>query len=428
MVVMYFRRDLRLHDNRALYEAQKTGIPILPIFIFDDHIIRDLPKDDARISFMYSMLQSIDQKLQVLDSTLHIYRGSPLEVWQTIIAMYDIKMVFANEDYEPYATDRDQQLRKLFAAKGIEFHLYKDQVLFHKNEIIKEDGLPYTMFTPYKKKWLSLFTQKDLQPYKYELRKDSFVKAKKTFPKLEHIGYTPSTIPVPPITIANIKGYALYRNFPALAFTTGVGPHLRFGIQSIRHIASLSMQETSNVLLSELIWRDFFMQILYHFPHVVTQSFRAKYDRMAWRNDKSQFDRWKQGNTGFPLVDAGMRQLAATGAMHNRVRMVVASFLCKHLLIDWRWGEAYFAEKLVDFELASNNGNWQWAAGTGCDAAPYFRIFNPTEQAKKFDTHSLYIKKWLPEWQTTHYPSPIVVHEEARKRAIAAYQKCLASD
>ncbi|MEP2026105.1 MAG: deoxyribodipyrimidine photo-lyase [Reichenbachiella sp.] len=417
--IFWFRRDLRLNDNTGLNSALKSGLPVLPIFIFDSNILDELENNDPRVQFIHQSLKGIQQELVKAGKSLRIFHGNPQEVWKQILSEYEVNSVFANKDYEPYATERDRQVQLFLSESYIEFQVFKDQVIFEKSEIVKADGLPYTVYTPYKNKWLS-----SIKPDSFKTENPSFdnlVNEIHDWPELADIGFTSSPIQVLPPSMSSLSDYGATRDYPAQDSTSKLGPHLRFGTVSVREMARIA-QKTNQVFLSELIWREFFMQILFHFPHVVSQSFRSKYDDIKWRNNEEEFEKWCQGQTGYPIVDAGMRELNATGYMHNRVRMITASFLVKHLLIDWRWGEAYFAQKLLDYDLASNNGNWQWVAGTGCDAAPYFRIFNPWEQTKKFDGQLEYINKWVPEVNELDYPVPIVDHKMARERTLAAYK------
>lgn len=416
--VFWFRRDLRLEDNVGLYNALLSGKPVMPVFIFDDQILSELPKDDPRVSFIYDCLEKINLELKAKGSSLNIYKGSPEEVWKNILSSYDIECIYANRDYEPYARKRDFAVDQLVKSQKVDFKLFKDQVIFEGDEITKDDGKPYSVYTPYKNKWLKKFQAIDASPYKVPV--NGYHQFMDDFPTRELLGFVKSSVKVKPYSITDLEGYGETRDFPAKDSTSYLGPHLRFGTISTRQII-VSLKETDTVFFSELIWREFFMQILYHHPEVVTNSFKAKYDKITWRNNEVEFKRWCDGDTGFPMVDAGMRQLNKTGYIHNRVRMVVASFLCKHLLIDWRWGEAYFASKLLDYDLSANNGNWQWAAGTGSDSAPYFRVFNPTEQIKKFDKQLTYIKKWVPEYQEITY-LPMVEHKMARQRALNTYK------
>lgn len=422
----WFRRDLRLLDNTALFHALSENQQVIPLFIFDANIIEELPKNDARISFIYQKLEQINVELQKVGSSLLVLKGNPKEVWQQLFTEYSVKNIYFNKDYEPYAIARDKEITALAKTNNVAVFSFKDQVIFEENDVLKDDGSPYTIYTPYKNKWLKAFSSSLCEAKKSENYLTNLANKHFEFPSLAALGFKLSSIKVKPYTLSNLEIYEAERNFPATDSTSYLSPHLRFGTVSIRNIIKNSL-EKSPVFLSELIWREFFMQILFHFPHVVSKSFKAKYDTINWRNNEKEFTLWCEGKTGYPIVDAGMRQLNETGYMHNRVRMVVASFLCKHLLIDWRWGEAYFAKKLLDYDLAANNGNWQWAAGTGCDAAPYFRVFNPYEQVKKFDPDLKYITTWVKDLNELTYPAPIVEHKFARERAIATYKKGLGS-
>jgi len=423
--VFWFRRDLRIEDNVGLWHALTSGFPVLPIFIFDDEILDGLPKNDARVSFLYSCLKDIHLQLKKTGSSLLIKRGNVQEVWKELILKFNIKKVYFNKDYEPYGINRDNSIIEILKSKNIQTYTFKDQVIFEENEILKADGKPYTVFTPYKNKWLQSLGLTNDKTIIYEKGSpNNFYKYEIIIPTLEILGFIKSKIKVLPYNLSNISEYDKSRDYPGINGTTNLSPHLRFGTVSVRKMVSIA-QSKNAVFLSELIWREFFMQILFHFPQVVTQNFKRKYDNIVWRDDPADFTKWCQGNTGYPLVDAGMRQLNETGYMHNRVRMVTAGFLCKHLLINWKLGEAYFAEKLLDYELSSNNGNWQWAAGTGCDAAPYFRIFNPSEQLKKFDSDYEYTKRWIPNFQELTYPKPMIIHTEARERCLQVYRQAL---
>ncbi len=419
IAIFWFRRDLRLEDNTALKAALQSGHQVLPIFIFDQDILSDLPKQDARLGFIHDLLTDINTSLHSFGSGVQCLFGSPLQVWKTLIETYNISSVFINKDYEPYARKRDQEITTLLSENSIPLYTFKDQVIFEEDEILKADGNPYTIFTPYKNKWLSLFNSEVLNAENSDFK--AFYNQTQTLPSLGSMNFKVATIKVKPYDLSSLSEYTKSRDFPSTDNTSYLSPHLRFGSVSVRKIIS-ALKESDNIFLSELIWREFFMQIIYHFPKVVSENFKVKYDRIVWRNNQEEFEKWCIGKTGYPLVDAGMRQLNTTGYMHNRVRMVTASFLCKHLLIDWRWGEAYFAEKLLDYELSSNNGNWQWSAGTGCDATPYFRVFNPTSQQQKFDKKGIYIKKWIPELDSFDYVSPIVDHKLARDRALSTYK------
>lgn len=426
MNIFWFRRDLRLDDNEGLYHALMAGTPVLPVFIFDTGITGELEKDDARISFIYSTLQDMHRKLNKKGSGMLILKGEPLTVLRSLTDNYPVKNIYVNRDYEPYGLDRDQKIKKMFSAKGISLISFKDHLIFEPGEVLKPDGTPYTVFTPFKKQWLGRY-----QNYNVAVRETSdkgdFFRFSPDFPDLEQLGFTPSAIKTPSFDLSVIPEYHTKREIPSLDATSRLGPHLRFGTLGIRALLNgMGPGAGHEAFLSELIWREFFMHILYHYPHAVHRNFRSKYDGIYWINDDDDFSRWREGRTGYPIVDAGMRELKQTGFMHNRVRMITAGFLCKHLLTDWRLGEAYFASRLLDYELASNNGNWQWAAGTGCDAAPYFRIFNPLEQHKKFDPDSGYVKKWVPELNTAAYPPPMIDHKYARARALEHYKKGIA--
>jgi len=416
--IFWFRRDLRLEDNTALNNALSGSTHVLPIFIFDDNILDELPPDDPRVNFIYNNLKSIDQKLKIHKASLICLKGKPLDVWKTLIRSYTIKNVFVNKDYEPYALKRDQEIKQLLSDNGIKFLSFKDQVIHEESEVLKNDGTPYTVFTPYKNKWRENYIR--IEP-ETKITYQNFLQEVRTFPTRADLGLRASSILVRDFSLSNLHGYQHTRDFPNLDSTSYLSPHLRFGTISIRQVIS-QLRANDHAFMNELIWREFFMQILFHFPLVVTQNFRSKYDGIRWLNNASDFKKWCEGKTGYPLVDAGMRQLNATGYMHNRVRMVTAGFLCKHLLIDWQLGASYFAKKLLDYELSSNNGNWQWAAGTGCDAAPYFRIFNPIVQCKKFDKNRSYIRKWIPELDTNTYPPPMIDHKYARSRALETYK------
>jgi deoxyribodipyrimidine photo-lyase len=420
--VFWFRRDLRLDDNAGLNAAMAAGLPVLPLFIFDTEITADFHADDARISFIYDSLQKINKQLLQSGSSILIKTGSPRVVWDELISTFNIDSVFFNRDYEPYTIKRDNEIINLLKKRGITSYSFKDQVIFEEREVIKPDGTPYTMFTPYSKAWMRKFSGQENESVKSS--GTNFTKAQYPFPELSQAGFTRSAMKVAQYDLTCIRDYDKHRDFPAADRTTRLGPHLRFGTVSIRKIVRLAANE-NQVFLGELIWREFFMQILFNFPHVVTDNFRPKYNGIAWRNNENEFRRWCNAETGYPIVDAGMRQLSETGYMHNRVRMITASFLCKHLLTDWRWGEAWFAEKLNDYELASNNGNWQWAAGTGCDASPWFRIFNPHLQQKKYDREGEYIRKWAGDYGNKTYPPEIINHVEGRERAIQTYKNGL---
>ena len=425
--IFWFRRDLRLKDNHGLFQALESGKKVLPIFIFDEDILDLLEnKSDKRVDFIVQALQTLNSFLKSKNKGIKIFKGKPLEIYKKLTENYEIEAVYSNEDYEPYAIKRDQEIADFLASKNIAFHQFKDQVIFHKDEIVKADKKPYTVYTPYSKLWLNEFQKVDLQGFPSEKKLDNLLDIPFEELKIEDIGFQKTNLAfeIPEADLHIIKTYEETRNFPAVKGTTQLGVHLRFGTISVRKLAKIA-KENNLTFLKELIWREFFMQILYHFPKVVNHSFKSKYDAIPWENNPEFLEKWKAGKTGFPIVDAGMRELNATGFMHNRVRMITASFLIKHLLTDWRIGEAYFAEKLMDYDLSANNGNWQWCASSGCDAAPYFRIFNPDEQQKKFDPDFKYIKKWIPEFGTKYYPKPIVEHKKAREKVLKVYKEAL---
>jgi len=426
--IYWFRRDFRLFDNVGLYYALKSGNPVLPVFIFDRNILDDLEdRDDARVTFIHDCISQLDSQLQQVGTRLQVYHGEPSQVFKTLLSNYTIREVYANRDYEPYAGERDRQIDELLQQNNARLLTFKDHVMFEEKEILNGSGEVYKVFTPFKNKWLAKLNEQQICNYPSEELLSNFLKADQSLlPSLPEMDFTRSDMTIPPSQYPNeiIKVYDEHRNFPAIEGTSRLGIHFRFGTISIRQ-AVTKARLLNDTWLNELIWREFYQMILSNFPDVVDHAFKPQYDSVPWRNDRDQFQQWCDGITGYPIVDAGMRELNATGYMHNRVRMITASFLTKHLLIDWRWGEAYFARKLLDFELASNNGGWQWAAGTGTDAQPYFRVFNPTSQTEKFDKGMRYIKKWVPEIGTKDYPEPIVDHKFARQRAINTYKEAL---
>jgi deoxyribodipyrimidine photo-lyase len=425
--IFWFRRDLRLHDNAGLFAALEANDAVLPIFIFDRHILDLLDKDDARVQFIHEHLERMQQKLQTIGKSMAIFHGDPLEVLEKLVAENSIECVYTNHDYEPYARKRDLAVFKLLQKHNIGFKTSKDHVVFEKSDIVKDDGSPYVVYTPYMRKYKANFHQNQIIPYPSENHLQHLKTHNYPFLSLTDIGFQKSNIALPQYRLSEniIDLYEERRNFPSLPATSLTGVFLRFGVLSIREVTAKAIASKNEIFWNELIWRSFFMQIIWHFPKTTNHSFKEKYEAITWRNNEVEFKKWCDGNTGYPFVDAGMRELNATGFMHNRVRMITAGFLCKHLLIDWRWGEAYFAKKLLDYELASNVGNWQWAAGSGVDAAPYFRIFNPTEQIKKFDKDQKYLKKWIPELDTPAYVKPMVVHQEARERCLQTYKTAL---
>ncbi len=431
VAVFWFRRDLRLEDNKGFMEALSSGFPVLPIFIFDTEILDKLSKNDARVTFLHETLHNMREILkQEHNSSIALFNGKPSKVFSVLSKTYDIQAVYTNHDYEPYAKERDEVIAALLEEKKINFKTYKDQVIFEKGEVVKDDGKPYVVYTPYKNKWKSIFNATHIEEYPCENLLDKLIQdTELPTISLSDMGFETATIKVPVYDVnpSLINNYEVTRNFPAKENgTSRLGPHLRFGTVSVRSMMKKAIAEENEIFWSELIWREFFMQILWHFPHTKEKAFRAKYDRIEWRNNEDEFEKWKNGMTGYAFVDAGMRELNTTGFMHNRVRMLVASFLCKHLLIDWRWGEAYFAEKLLDYDMSANVGNWQWAAGSGVDAAPYFRIFNPMTQIDKFDKQKEYINTWVPELQELTYPEKMVDHKMARERCLKTYKEAVA--
>ncbi|MFN5376889.1 MAG: cryptochrome/photolyase family protein [Chitinophagaceae bacterium] len=430
--IFWFRRDLRLHDNVGLLSALQSERPVLPIFIFDTNILDKLDKpEDLRVQFIHQTLIEIDFQLKHIGSGLTVMYGTPQQVFLDLLLNYNIGKVYTNHDYEPYAIKRDQSIEELLSQHGVGFLTSKDQVIFEKKEVTKDDGLPYTVFTPYSKRWKAKLAENPIQHFPSETHFDYFLKYNSSeIISLEAMGFLKKSWSFPLRKVADdiIKNYAAQRDFPAIEGTSRLGVHLRFGTISVRQQV-INATGKSETFLNELIWREFYHQILFNFPHVGEgKSFKRQYDQIQWRDNEVDFEKWCKGVTGYPIVDAGMRELAATGYMHNRVRMITASFLTKHLFLDWRWGEAWFASKLLDFDLAANNGGWQWAAGSGCDAAPYFRIFNPALQTDKFDKKAEYIRKWIPEFDSLQYPAPMVQHEFARKRCLENYAKWLGKE
>ena len=428
--LFWFRRDLRIDDNCGLYNALIGGQKVLPVFIFDTGILGKLTEQsDKRVAFIYNSVSDLKREFEKHGSTLLVLYGSPLDIFRLLLEKYNIVSVYANQDYEPYSINRDKSVEELLKVRGVEFRTFKDQVIFEKSEVVKSDGSPYTVFTPYSRAWKTALQKSPLPEFPSEHFLGSLFKTEKShLPDINEIGfYKCDTMAVNPLIREDIiSNYQLTRDLPSVEGTSNLGIYLRFGRLSIRKIVSVALR-LNDSWLNELIWREFFMMIISNFPYVVDTSFKKKYDLIRWRNDEEEFFKWCNGMTGYPMVDAGMRQLNQTGLMHNRVRMVAASFLTKHLLIDWRAGETYFASKLLDYELSSNNGNWQWAAGSGCDAAPYFRIFNPYEQQRRYDPDMVYVKRWIPEYDTPDYPSPIVDHTFARERALKTYREILST-
>jgi len=426
--IFWFRRDLRTDDNAGFSKALQKRGNVLPLFIFDSAILDKLEdKKDRRVSFIQLQLQKLKRYFEQSGSSLLVKYGKPVEVFEALLREYEILAVYANHDYEPYATMRDAEVKKMLEKNNVLFKTFKDQVIFEKSEVVKDDGKPYTVFTPFSRKWLAALNESDLAPHPSGLLTENLFKTEPLNDlNILDLGfeYEDFDFPDQKINEEMLKNYDKTRDFPSINGTSGLSVHLRFGTISIRNLVKNALK-LNQTFLNELIWREFYMMILWHFPAVVEKAFKPKYDRVSRVNDEKHFEAWCEGKTGYPIVDAGMRQLNQTGFMHNRVRMIVAGFLTKHLLIDWRWGEAYFAKKLLDFELSSNNGGWQWAAGSGCDAVPYFRVFNPELQTKKFDPEFRYIKKWVPEFQELNYPRPIIEHKFARERVLREYKRAL---
>ena len=426
--VFWFRRDLRLDDNLGLNAALSSGLKVIPIFIFDTEIINKLEKQDLRIKMIHAALVKLNDAMLGNRCNVGMYLGNPKAVFESLLKKHKIKSVFVNRDYEPYALKRDKSIKSFLEKKNVTFKSFKDQVIFEKDEVVKDDGNPYKVYTPYSRKWIEKLNTSGFETCKSETKLNSLANIALPYLSLKEIGFDEKEFGIPLFNIDSktIEKYEETRNFPYLNSTSRIGAHLRFGFISIRKLVEKALKNSNKTYLKELIWREFFMQILWHFPYTEKKSFKPKYDNIKWLNNNEEFKKWCEGNTGYPLVDAGMRELNQTGYMHNRVRMLVGSFLCKHLLIDWRWGEKYFAKKLLDYEMSSNVGNWQWVAGCGVDASPYFRIFNPREQIKKFDKDLKYIKKWVPDYQTSSYPKEIIDHKFARNRCLETFKAAVA--
>ena len=426
--VFWFRRDLRLDDNLGLNAALSSGLKVIPIFIFDTEIINKLEKNDLRIKMIHAALVKLNDAMLGNRCNVGMYLGNPKAVFESLLKKYKIKSVYTNRDYEPYALERDKSIKSFLEKKNVTYKSFKDQVIFEKDEVVKDDGNPYKVYTPYSRKWIETLNARGFETCKSETKLNSLASLELPYLTLKEIGFDEKKFDIPLFNIdfKTIEKYEETRNFPYLNSTSRIGAHLRFGFVSIRKLVEKAHKKSNKTYLKELIWREFFMQILWHFPYTQEKSFKPKYDSIKWLNNDEEFKKWCEGNTGYPLVDAGMRELNQTGFMHNRVRMLVGSFLCKHLLIDWRWGEKYFAKKLLDYEMSSNVGNWQWVAGCGVDASPYFRIFNPKEQIKKFDKDFKYIKKWVPEFQSSLYPKEIIDHKFARNRCLETFKAAVA--
>ena len=427
LVIFWFRRDLRLKDNAGLFHALNENDKVLPIFIYDKNTLDKLNKSDHRVDFIEYSLKKLNDLLKKNNKSISIYYGKPVKVFSELIKKYNVTKVYSNKDYTPYSIKRDKKVEELLKVNNIDFNSYKDHVLFEKYEIVKDDNTPYKVYTPFSRKWLTKMSENKIDFFNSEKYIHKFFNEKREFLPLKEIGFEKSVLSPLNLNLSSdtINNYEKTRNFPYVNGTSKIGLHLRFGTISTREMIVKAEVSKNKTFLKELVWREFFQQILFHYPHTINKSFKPKYDRIEWLNNENQFKKWCSGQTGYPLVDAGMRELNQTGFMHNRVRMLVGSFLCRHLLIDWRWGEAYFAKKLYDYETASNVGNWQWVAGCGVDASPYFRIFNPHEQIKKFDKNLIYTKKWVPEFESDQYVEPIVIHKDARERCLLTYKKAL---
>ena len=430
--IFWFRRDLRIEDNAGLFHALQSETPVLPLFIFDTDILNQLEnKADKRVDLIHQVITSLQSDLEKQGSTLIVKHGNPVDVFQQLCMEYDVISVFTNRDYEPAAIARDKAVSVFLKTQNIHFFTFKDQVIFEWNEVLKTDGSPYTIYTPYSKIWKKCISETGIKSYSTDIYISNLVKEKHSpIPDLSHIGFLPTGIKYskPEVREEIIQNYDQTRDIPEnTEGTTSLSVHLRFGTISVRELVIKALQ-LNEIWLNELIWREFFMQIMMHFPYVTQSAFKKQYDEIKWRNNENEFRLWCEGKTGYPIVDAGMRQLNETGLMHNRIRMITASFLTKDLLIDWRWGEAYFAQKLLDYDLSANNGNWQWAAGCGCDAAPYFRIFNPAEQTKRFDPELKYINRWVTNLNSFEYPAPIVEHSFARNRTLNTFKAALKSE
>jgi deoxyribodipyrimidine photo-lyase len=469
--LVWFRRDLRLADHAALYQALRDGGPVWCVFVFDRDILDLLPSpQDRRVAFIHAALSELTQALQAKGGGLIVRHGSARSIIPQLAAELDAESVFINHDYEPAALERDAAVERSLQQQGRRLLSFKDQVIFERSEVLTGQGKPYSVFTPYKKAWLAKLEAFYLKPYPVE----RYLHALAPFdhhwhqplPALAALGFEPSDLQqigyrtgvsgaehLLQDFLARIDSYRLQRDFPAVKGPSYLSPHLRFGTLSIRRVAALALERTRGAdsegaatWLSELIWREFYAQILHHHPHVVGHAFRPEYDRLQFEDRPQWLQAWKQGMTGYPLVDAAMRQLSSTGYMHNRLRMVTASFLVKDLQIDWRHGEQHFADLLIDFDLSSNNGGWQWAASTGCDAQPWFRIFNPVTQSERFDPQGRFIRRYVPElnavplrwlhapWQMPaleqqalhvsigkDYPLPLIAHDQARAQTLERY-------
>lgn len=426
--LFWFRRDLRLKDNHGLFQALKSGRPVTCIYIFDTNRLSQLEKNDARITFIHNTLSDLKKELEEYGSTLDVRFGDPVKIFPHLIRVYNFRQVFANHDYDSYSTELDHKVRNLLMEHSIKFRSFKDHVIFEKNEIIDSKNEPYVTFDPYFKKWKKSITFNKVFNYKSEFYlKNLFNMSPIEFPTINQIGFEKSKIEFnsPSLSLSTIKNYDKTKTFPGIKNgTSRIGIHLRYGTISVRECVNFALSHNDS-WLTELIWRDFYNQILFHFPHIENSSFKKSYDKIKWENNEELFQKWCEGNTGYPLVDAGMRELKNTGYMHSQIRIIVSSFLCKNLRIDWRWGERYFSKHLLDFDLASNIGGWQGAAGSGVESTPYFQVSNPLKQTHSFDPQLTYIKKWVPEFKNPDYPKPIVDFIESREICFKMYKKAI---
>ncbi|TGE15405.1 cryptochrome/photolyase family protein [Hymenobacter elongatus] len=430
IVLFWHRRDLRLHDNAGLAVALQSGLPVVPLFIYDREILDQLPsRRDARVTFIYDEVERLGRQTEQAGGTFLAFYGRPLEVFAQLVQHYEVAGVYTNEDYEPYAAVRDAAIAELIKPAGTEFRVFKDQVIFAKNEILSKSGTPPRVFGAYSKTWLAALRDEHLVPYPST---EHFVESNlmplaeaAPRPTLEQMGFERYEQFVPAAELpaaALVSNYHNTRDKPGLVnSSTRRSVHLRFGTLSVRELMQQA-KELNPKLLNELIWRDFFMMILWHYPFTATESYDPRLRLVPYRNNEDEFRAWCEGRTGYPLVDAGMRELNQTGYMPNRARIAAAGFLVKHLLIDWRWGDRYFADKLLDYDMSQNVGNWQWMAGTGAVAAPWFRVYSPQSQQEQYDTTFDYVRQWIPEFGTRDYPTPIVEHKFARERAIATFR------
>jgi len=431
ITIFWHRRDLRFADNAGLAAALQSGHPVLPLFIYDQTILEKLPPDDARLTFIFDQVERLAHEAREAGGGFLARYGKTEAVFEALLKAYDVAAVYTNEDYEPYATERDAVIAKLVEKHGAEFKAFKDQVIFAKDEVLTKNGKPSKVFGAYSKAWQAKVTPDDFKPHPSArlFKKENLASPQKgdaSRPTLKEMGFERHEQWTPPAHLPPAKvveNYDQVRDLPAeKRGTTRLSVHLRFGTVSIRQLMQQA-QELNNKLLNELIWRDFFMMLLWHFPNTATEAYDPKMRHLPYRDDEAQYRAWCEGRTGYPLVDAGMRQLNATGYLHNRARIATAGFLVKQLFIDWKLGEHYFSEKLLDYDMSNNVGNWQWMAGTGAVAAPWFRVYSPDSQQQQYDPDYEYVKQWVPEFGTDKYPAPIVDHKFGRERALDLIRK-----